>query len=202
MFKSYFSTAFLSRLAENDIMSEFLVKAISDLQHDNNFIVFHCNHSSIFKELIENVLFEYSNKNIAVKEIIDSYMVIIFGEMLRSFKKEQRHLVTSKTYLGDILEYIENNYTNCTLASTANYFNFHPNYLSSLIKKQTGKTFKELVQTQRMKKATVLLKHSPLTIEEIATEVGYHNLGFFYKKFHSYFDMTPQEFRTSHKEAI
>ncbi|WP_100407613.1 AraC family transcriptional regulator [Bacillus solitudinis] len=193
--KSYFSAAFLSRLAENGIMSEFLVKAISHTQHDNNFILFHCARSLVFKELMENVLCEYFSKKICTKEIIDSYMVIIFGEMLRSFQREQSHRQSSTPYLGDILEYIEKNYQKCTLASTATHFNFHPNYLSSLIKKKTGKTYKELIQSQRMKKAAVLLENSNLNINDIAIEVGYNNLGFFYKKFQSYYEMTPYEYR-------
>ncbi|MBM7654638.1 AraC-like DNA-binding protein [Neobacillus cucumis] len=48
---------------------------------------------------------------------------------------------------------------------------------------------------QRMTKASILLTNSSLTVQEIANEIGYNNLGFFYKKFVAYFDQTPSEYR-------
>ena len=59
----------------------------------------------------------------------------------------------------------------------------------------TGKTYKEIVQTQRMLNAANYLKNSNLPIYEISEKSGYNNLTFFYKKFKEYYGLSPQEYR-------
>jgi YesN/AraC family two-component response regulator len=86
--------------------------------------------------------------------------------------------------------------------SAASTFNFHPNYLGMFLKKKTGKSFKELILIQRMSQAAIFLVNSSAPIYEIASEVGYENLGFFYKKFKAFFGVTPQEFRMKHQSEV
>ena len=194
MLKSYISTSLLSRLSSNGIISSFLINATTQTRQPNHYLIFHCKKNPIFKEHIENIICEYFDQKICNKEIIDSYLVIILGELLRS-QKEQSQTKKDEPYLGEILQFIEKNCTHCSLKSTAEQFNLHPNYMSAFIRKKTGKTFKALVQEQRMIKASFLLKHSTLNIDEVADEVGYKNLGFFYKKFQLQFEMTPHDYR-------
>ena len=73
----------------------------------------------------------------------------------------------------------------------------NPNYLSGYIKKNTGKTFKELIQEQRMNLAVKLLENSDLTISEISQQVGYENVSFFYKLFNETFGISPATYRNS-----
>ena len=89
----------------------------------------------------------------------------------------------------------------CTLESAAEHFSFHPNYLSRYIPKHTGKTFKQLVQEQRLNKAVFLLLNTELTIEEVVGEVGYQNYGFFNKIFKERYSLTPNNYRKKFKEA-
>ncbi|WP_227450767.1 helix-turn-helix transcriptional regulator [Clostridioides sp. ES-S-0108-01] len=91
--------------------------------------------------------------------------------------------------------YIEENYKKITLGEVAEEFHFHPNYLSTLIKKTTGKSFKNIIHEQRIKKAVTLLKNTDMNIEDISIEVGYNNQTFFYKKFKELYGMTPQIYR-------
>lgn len=51
----------------------------------------------------------------------------------------------------EIIDYIEKNARTCTLKETALLFNYHPKYLSQLIKQTFNKTFKEIQTEQRMK---------------------------------------------------
>ncbi|SHR62441.1 transcriptional regulatory protein [Mycobacteroides abscessus subsp. abscessus] len=195
--KSFISTSFLSRLAGNGIISSFLVNSISTTQNHNRYIMFHSGQNEHLKDVIENVLLEYFQPQIFSKDIIESYMIIIFGELLRTYQdnKSQEYIGSSKTYLGDILQYLEDNFNSCSLISTAQHFNFHPNYLSTYLKKSTGHSFKDLIQMQRMTRACILLINSNMNIDEIAHEIGYKNLGFFYKKFQELYGLTPHEYR-------
>ncbi|XOJ03132.1 helix-turn-helix domain-containing protein [Paenibacillus polymyxa] len=60
----------------------------------------------------------------------------------------------------------------------ASLFGFHPNYLSSLLKKGTGKSFKQLLQLQRISQAALFLSNSSLSIPEISEKVGYSSITF------------------------
>lgn len=198
MSKEFFSTAFLSRLSGKGIISEFLVNAISDKKNHDNYLIFNSENNKKIPHHIKELLCEYYDKSFCSDEIIDCYMILIFSELLRVFQYSKNEPATgsnSNTTTIDILNYLEKNYMTCTLASTAAHFNFHPNYLSSLIKKTTNKSFKELILIQRLTRASILLENTNMPIYEIANEIGYNNLNFFYKKFREYFGVTPNELR-------
>lgn len=200
MRKQYFTTSFLSRLGKHGIINDFLIKALSDnTTHDQYLLLDNCSGSKIHS-IMQNILCENYEKQLCSNEIIDSYMVIFFCEMLRLYQDKRYKVDNSKStsLLFEILEYIENNYQNITLEKTAAHFSFHPNYLSSFIKKNTGRTFKNLVIMQKMSEACFYLTNSDMPIYEIANTIGYDNLGFFYKKFQSIYNISPQEYRNNY----
>ncbi|MCC0627706.1 MULTISPECIES: AraC family transcriptional regulator [unclassified Clostridioides] len=197
--KKYFDTTMLSRLSNNGIISNFLLDAISNTQKHDKYIIFDCQNSNLLLNLVENLLCEYYNPSFCIKDTIDSYMILIFIELLKSHQENETssYKSSNKIYIGEILQFIEKNYSNCTLESVSKEFLFHPNYLSRYIKQGTGLTFKEIIQKQRLNKACSLLKNSDLTINEICECIGYKNETFFYKKFKEHFNSTPKEYRDS-----
>lgn len=94
-----------------------------------------------------------------------------------------------------ILHYIENNFQTCNLKDTANFFNLNANYMSNLLKKNTGYSYRELVLHQRINAAKQLLRNSPLSIVEISNNIGYQNVSFFYDKFAKEVGCLPSEYR-------
>ncbi|MCM8711542.1 AraC family transcriptional regulator [Clostridium sp. SYSU_GA19001] len=202
--KEYFTTSFLSRLSSKGIISEFLVTAVSDKKNHDNYIIFNSDNNRRIPNLMKELLCEYFDKSLYADEIIDCYMILIFTELMKVFQYDanQAHANSNgNASIIDILQYLEKNYMTCTLESTAAHFNFHPNYLSSLIKKTTNKSFKELIQAQRLTRSAILLTNSHMPVYEIANEIGYQNLNFFYKKFKDYFGVTPNEYREKNNKS-
>lgn len=198
MRKKYFIDGFLSRLSTQGLVSRFLVEVLSESHHRKQYLIFRENEEINIHTIIQNLLCEYYDFRICSNEIIDSYMIILFSELLRNYERKTQN--TNHRKGGDetlllILKYMESNYKTITLDSIAKIFGFHPNYLSAYIKKHTGKSYKELIITQRMLQAGFYLKNSNTSIADIAQEVGYHNLGFFYKKFFNYYHMSPIDYR-------
>ena len=72
-------------------------------------------------------------------------------------------------------------------------------WLSREIKKRTGKTYKELVQTKRMNQATYMLANSQVSIAEIIRMVGYDNTSYFHRKFKDRHGVSPKEYRQNCK---
>lgn len=200
MRKSYFTTGFLSRLSSQGIVASFLASAISRNTEKKQCLIFR-HYDDKLQQLVRQLMCEYFDKQIASAEIIDAYMIIIFSELLRLYMNHQEHIkreTDSENNLLKMLQYIELNYATITLKSMAGFFSFHPNYLTAYLKQHTGKTFKELVIIQRMSKACFYLSNSTTPIYEIAQEIGYNNLGFFYEKFRDLYQMTPMEYRESY----
>lgn len=69
------------------------------------------------------------------------------------------------------------------------------NYLSALIRKETGVTFHEHVLEARMNVARSMLADPRILVEEVARTVGYGNYISFYNAFKRIEHMTPTEYR-------
>lgn len=95
--------------------------------------------------------------------------------------------------------YIQSNYQTVTLEDMATHFHLSEPYVSKYIKEKSGKTFGELVQNIRMKKARALLKNSSMTVENIAYTVGYQNVEHFIRLFKKRYELTPIQYRNSDK---
>lgn len=95
----------------------------------------------------------------------------------------------------DIMNYIQNHYTDVTLDVLAENFNLSKPYLSKYIKVKSGMTFQEVVKQARMKRARMMLKESNKTVESIAACVGYENVEHFNRLFKKIYQMTPIQFR-------
>lgn len=205
MRKKFFVDSFLTRLSSQGLVSRFLVNALSENHHQKQHLIFRHQPDIDIHPIVQQLLCEYYDTKICSNEITDSYMIILFSQLLRIYQnqtaaasKEENH----NELLLMILKYMESNYKNATLDSVAKIFGFHPNYLTAYIKKHTGKSYKELIITQKMLQAGFYLKNSDFSIETIANEVGYHNLGFFYRKFQDYYHMTPVEYRETVKSKV
>lgn len=93
--------------------------------------------------------------------------------------------------------YIQSNYQTVTLEDIAQQFHLSEPYVSKYIKDKSGKTFGELVQSVRMKKARTLLKNSSMTVENIAYTVGYQNVEHFNRLFKKKYEITPIQYRNA-----
>ncbi|WP_164849661.1 AraC family transcriptional regulator [Niallia taxi] len=199
MNKKYFSNKMLSRLGSNNIISRFAVESISETHDHNQYIIFNTNNSELLMDAVEGLLSNYFDSTYYSVDTIDAYMIIIFSELIKAHQNEKsiEYQKSNHMYIIDILQYIENNYSTCTLESLANKFGYNPSYLSRYIKKSTGQTFIELIQELRLNQACFMLKNSTVSIEYIIQTVGYKNVAFFYKKFNALFGMSPKEYRDS-----
>ena len=76
---------------------------------------------------------------------IFNYILIIFISIDKYNYKNM-----GNNHLSDILTSINDYKSTVTLSSVLKHFNYHPNYLSSLIKKYTNKSFSDILQELRL----------------------------------------------------
>ena len=196
--KSFFDMTFLCQLAENDILSNFFTQALYQAKSTNNYIIFHCNTQKSVREILCRAMCEYYDKKMCSDTIIGAYMIIMFSELLRTYRgqiNEKSYKTLGQINVSEILLYLKDHYNSATLESTAHHFGFHPNYLSSIFKKLTGKRFIDYLHQIRLQEACNLLKSTNISIDQIASMVGYSNISFFYRLFKNKYGITPAKYR-------
>jgi 2-isopropylmalate synthase len=120
-----------------------------------------------------------------------SALVVAVNKLLEVRKVES---VQDERFLA-MQNYIQVNYQTVTLSDLAEEFHLSEPYVSKYIKEKSGKTFGDLVQNARMKKARTLLRNSSMTVENIAYAAGYQNVEHFNRQFKKKFGITPVEYR-------
>lgn len=194
----FFDGVFMTLLSDQNYVSNFIINSIYNRHKFNSFIVFHTSENKTIQNIMYNLLTEYYLPEMGSTAAINGYFLLLFTALSRAYEFNATHEQINSVNMevkSDLLKYLRKNYKTATLNSTALYFHFHPNYLSNLIKKEFGKTFKELLTPIRLKQACSLLEHSEETIEKIIEQVGYTNSSHFYRLFKKYYKMTPYEFR-------
>jgi AraC-like DNA-binding protein/mannose-6-phosphate isomerase-like protein (cupin superfamily) len=195
----FFDGIFMHLLSYDNYISNFIVNSLYSMSKSQNFLIHHVKDDSVIKIILENLLLEYYSTEIKSSAAINGYLLILFTELSREIIyspggliKDEQHQVKEK-----ILTYIRNRYKDTNLNEMADYFHFHPSYLSSLVKKEFGKNLKDLLTDVRMAEASKLLKNTDMTIENIVYEVGYTNFSYFYKVFKKTYGMTPNQYKTN-----
>lgn len=100
--------------------------------------------------------------------------------------------------LQRVLQFIDDNLSrDISLNEVAAAAFLAPNYLSQLLKKQTGMAFVEWLTARRMEQAQHLLAHTVQRISEIANVVGFADEAYFTRRFRQRFALSPTEYRKS-----
>ncbi len=196
----FLSNSLINRLTHKSILSKFILSALSDENTHENYLFLKTRNNKKIRNLFKNLISECIQKSIYSSELISSYLSIIFIEILKEYQNNSslHDIYISDKSSGDIIEiinYIEDNYLSCSLKSLAEKFNYHPQYLSQLIKNKTGVSFKEIQIQKKMNVSMSYLENTSLPVSEILQIVEISNESYFYKKFKETYGMTPKQYR-------
>lgn len=145
--------------------------------------------SSIWR-LLGILVLEYSNKTNDTQKIIKPIVMSLCMYISSEYKRQ--NLPVKLTLVDQIIEYIDTNAATVSLPDVASYFGYHPVYISKLLPKKIGKTFSQILIESRMKKASLLLTQTDLSIEKVATMLGFSNSSNFYKAYKKYYGKSPR----------
>ena len=168
---------------------------------DNNSCCMHFKVADVLpiQNLIENLIWAQIKSTQNKRKINSFTMGLLFLQLMNCTdrlvlqNKEEQILIK-------ILRYIDENYKNGSLTELAKDLHYDFFWLSREIKKQTGKTYTELVQEKRLAQACFLLKNTDITISDIAIQVGYDNISYFHRIFKNRFNMSPKSYRSTANE--
>ncbi|AZN41744.1 response regulator transcription factor [Paenibacillus albus] len=110
-------------------------------------------------------------------------------------------LETNSRAVLDVKKYIRGKYRDKEISVNmlAEHVHLTPTYLSTLFKKETGKTISEYITEVRIEHSADLLMEPQSKLYQVADLSGYNDANYFAKAFKKITGMTPTEFRRKHK---
>lgn len=196
----FFDGTLMKPIATDEILSAFIVELMNHPYTHTHYLLFQTQSLPLILNCIQNILCEHICPQDFSDSIIDDFIVILLTALTRS-DSFHTNLDTGnlkmQTLLAQISHYIQDHYQEGSLEKMCLSLNFNPSYISKIVRQYTGKTFKQLVNDQRMNQAKILLQNRTLPISEIARLVGINNLTNFYHRFKEMTYLTPNEFRLS-----
>lgn len=199
MTREYLHDTLFHHLSRDSILSDFFVNVLTEKNTHNSYLLFPSQNNRRVSMFFKELLCEFCDPSINSTDIITSLITLIIAELINVYDGEHamRELRTSNASFIPILHYMEANFRTCTRESVADFFHINEKHLTNLIRENTGKTYKQLIQTQKLRYAAKLLKNTNMIISDVVTECGYENVNFFYKKFREEYGMNPKEYRES-----
>lgn len=196
--------ALMPVLPKNDSMQNFfLMPLTNNTNYQPQYLLIHPTEilEKPIKNIIEILMTEYVEMNVGYETIMDSGLAMLFSLISRSYLHSQKQSTRkqqsshSEYIIENMLKYMSNHCISITLNELASIFHYHPNYVSALIQRETGQSFTDLLRKYRLNRACTLLKTSSLSVEEIASLVGYVHVSNFYRVFKQEYHMSPREYR-------
>lgn len=188
--KEVFFKSFWHILSADTHLFRFFLEPQTN-EYADEFIHLRFDDDYFVRNLLELMVIEYANKQETTQDILKPMTLTLLMQIARQYKLSTP-IAKNETMSDRIVRYMSEHIDTVTLKELATQFSYHPNYISTLINNEMGKTFSEVQLEQRMSRAASLLKGTSLSVEEIATMVGYNNSSNFFKAFKTYYGCSPR----------
>ena len=117
---------------------------------------------------------------------------LLFGHS-QIYLKNEKH--NSNNIINNVIKYIKDNLLeNLSLTTLSSYANLSPIHFHNTFKASTGKTLREYVESERIKKACDLLVTTDYTLTRISEECGFSSQSYFSFAFRRKMNLTPREY--------
>ena len=167
------------------------------------YLCFSTKDNKQIENITENLLFELIEYS-ADAQILKNTTSLLFNYLSRKSGKLLR--LASKLPDKDgrrkaaISGYVRSNYKNATLTELSETMFLTPPYLSKTVARLFGKSFKELLLEERIRRAAEMIKNTDLPIGDIINSVGYENESYFHREFKKKTGLTPLALRKRERE--
>ncbi|SDY91900.1 Response regulator receiver domain-containing protein [Evansella caseinilytica] len=137
---------------------------------------------------------------LAIKQNIEDQLSLKQNKAANGRKTPAFSRKSTADIIDEVKAYVENSINdNITLKEVSDNLHYNCSYLGQKFKDHESMTFHQYLLNRRMEKAKLLLEETDMKIYEVAYEVGYADLDWFYKKFKSHSGLSASEYRKRKK---
>jgi len=192
-----FFTRPVSMLERENVLRDFLVQTLSGQNASINHLLLHTQGLVPVENLLDNLLWNMLIKKHGMNTVNQATMGLLLMNLsvlsaeMHTESKDDRTLFV-------LMDYIDKNYKDGSLAEIADRAGYSSYHLSRMLKNATGHNFKELLQQRKLQQAIYYLENTTLPTDRILEEIGYENSSYFYRVFRERFGCSPKEYRNRH----
>ena len=197
--KTVFEKTFTSMMTENDILSTFFTHILYSKSY-HNYLVFHTGDNELINNDVESIFTEALSHKKYYRRMLVNMLSVMFTHILRYHETDVELAASSEqsgSQVAEILRYIQEHFTDVTLAGAAEHFHFSAAYFSKLVKDYTGRNFTKILQDLRLEKSCRLLANTDMSVMSICDVVGYANIEHYNRTFKKKYGFTPGDYRKS-----
>ena len=138
----------------------------------------------------------FSIRNFSASLEANSRMLHLFARLLETQGDIKKLTKEEKNLAKDAKNYMDRMYSrDIRIQDVAGILHVHPNYLSTLFRREYDQSPREYLRKVRMNQAKLLLATTEYSISDISSDVGYTNPFQFSKVFKSCYGISPTEYR-------
>ena len=200
-----FTETFLKQNFTGDLFQQFpfLLNETTPVMKLNELII------EKMTDMFETMIQEYKGHSPYKKAILSNHLSILLfktKELLQSHQVIIKTSGRSMELLNQFKLMLNENFKNLLIGKSekllsikeiSDRLSVHPNYLSNVIKEESGKSASDWIQDRTLAEAQALLKNAPNTISEIAYTLGFTDNTHFAKFFKKMSGVSPSDYRKS-----
>ena len=187
----------ISMVERENILRDFLISTLAGDTAMNDYLYIQTKGIVPVENLLENMIWTILGRHPMMDTINQTSMGLLLMNVSRFADQigrgDPQH--EEQNLMFSVLDYIEHHYQNGTLAEISELSHLPTYQVSRILKKRTGKNFKELLQLRRLQQAAYLLQNTTLSIDKIIVHIGYENSSYFYRVFREKYGCSPSEYR-------
>ena len=187
----------ISMVERENILRDFLISTLAGDTAMNDYLYIRTRGIVPVENLLENMIWTILGRHPMMDTINQTSMGLLLMNLSRFADQigrgDPQH--EEQNLMFSVLDYIEHHYQNGTLAEISELSHLPTYQVSRILKKRTGKNFKELLQLRRLQQAAYLLQNTTLSIDKIIVHIGYENSSYFYRVFREKYGCSPSEYR-------
>jgi AraC family transcriptional regulator, transcriptional activator of pobA len=153
--------------------------------------------------IFQKIEVEFERNDESSDDLIRLYIteMLHLSERFRKQKMPTESVSVSKNITDKFKALVEKNFIHQKgIPFYADHLAVHPNYLSNVIKAETGMTAGDLIRERIIQEAKYLLYQSDFSVKEVAYYLQFEDTSNFSKFFKKNTDLTPQEYKGQFRE--
>lgn len=192
---SLMERALSSSVSTHSTVIDFFCNYVFGMPCGTEYLLIH--RTPGIERVVESLLYESDEKRPFYQASMFGLIIQLMTELTRSYENQHCHSFDSNTKqpMADILLYLRNHYATVTLQELSERFHYTSDYLSKLIRKETGMGFKDVVLQIKIKNACNLLQNTDLSIGKISCLLGFRDEYYLSRVFKKHFHMSPSAYR-------
>ena len=185
------------------LIYRYLIQSAGNFDSRNGYLKLTGTPSQEIEQIFEEMFEEYEKREIGYIHLIRSDLVKL---MIRVFRQQgklspdsQGPSALNRLMVQNTIEYMEEHYAGeIQVGDLASKYYLSPSYFSRIFKDVTGTTLVAMLQSIRIQKACELLKSTSRSVTEIAYDVGYQDMKYFYGLFRKQKGTSPKQYKKTH----